>query len=165
MAITFSAGTFVIFISFIVSYLNSAIPYSKVLFEVISAFGTVGLSMNFTTLYDSPTKIVIVLTMLIGKIGILTFLQLFITEKSKNFIMLKKMCIYKMKTDQKLVLISGLFLHKYSFQYNLIKPSSHYFTLLKIVDVIAQIIVTNTKIFIIIICVPVISNPKLKLPD
>lgn len=85
VAITFSAGTFVIFISFIVSYLNSTISYSKVLFEVISAFGTVGLSMNFTTVYDSPTKIVIVLTMLIGKMGILTFLQLFITEKKQKF--------------------------------------------------------------------------------
>ncbi|HLQ82829.1 MAG TPA: potassium transporter TrkG, partial [Pseudogracilibacillus sp.] len=85
VAITFSAGAFVIIVSFIVSYLNSAISYTKVLFEVISAFGTVGLSMNFTTLYDSPTKIVIVLTMLIGKIGILTFLQLFINEKSQKF--------------------------------------------------------------------------------
>lgn len=72
-----------------------------------------------------------------------------------------------MKTDQKLVFNfwSVSISHKYSFQYNLIKPVSHYFTLLKIVDVFAQIIVTNTKIFIIIICVPVISNPKLKLPD
>ncbi|WP_145353378.1 TrkH family potassium uptake protein [Staphylococcus cohnii] len=85
VAITFSAGAFVIIVSFIVSYINSAISYTKVLFEVISAFGTVGLSMNFTTFYDSPTKIVIVLTMLIGKIGILTFLQLFITEKNQKF--------------------------------------------------------------------------------
>ena len=124
MAITFSAGAFVIIVSFIVSYLNSAISYTKVLFEVISAFGTVGLSMNFTTFYDSPTKIVIVLTMLIGKIGILTFLQLFITEKIKNFIMLKKMYIYKeMKIDQKLAFNfwSIAISHRYSFQYRLIK--------------------------------------------
>ena len=81
--------------------------------------------------------------------------------------MLKKMCIYKNENRPEISFNfwSVSTSHKYSFQYNLIKPSSHYFTLLKIVDVIAQIIVTNTKIFIIIICVPVISNPKLKLPD
>src|SRR5699024_12086677 len=61
VAITFSAGTFVIFISFIVSYLNSAIPYSIVLFEVISVFVTVGLSINFTSFFYSSSYIVILL--------------------------------------------------------------------------------------------------------
>lgn len=69
----------------IASMLNPHTPYITVLFEVISAFGTVGLSMNFTTDYHTATKIIIIVTMLIGKIGILTFVQLFITEKKTLF--------------------------------------------------------------------------------
>ena len=65
--------------------LNPHTSYTTVLFEVISAFGTVGLSMNFTTDYGTVTKIIIIVTMLIGKIGILTFVQLFISEKKQLF--------------------------------------------------------------------------------
>jgi len=85
VTISLSATIYVLSVSFILSMLNPHTPYITVLFEVISAFGTVGLSMNFTTEYDTMTKIIIIATMLIGKIGILTFIQLFITEKKELF--------------------------------------------------------------------------------
>ena len=85
ITITLLATIFVLSISFIVSVLNPHTSYTTVLFEVISAFGTVGLSMNFTTDYGTVTKIIIIVTMLIGKIGILTFVQLFISEKKQLF--------------------------------------------------------------------------------
>ncbi|QDX06756.1 TrkH family potassium uptake protein [Staphylococcus saprophyticus] len=85
VTITLLATIFVLSISFIVSVLNPHTSYTTVLFEVISAFGTVGLSMNFTTDYSTVTKIIIIATMLIGKIGILTFVQLFISEKKQLF--------------------------------------------------------------------------------
>ena len=85
VTITLLATIFVLSISFIVSVLNPHTSYTTVLFEVISAFGTVGLSMNFTTDYGTVTKIIIIVTMLIGKIGILTFVQLFIGEKKQLF--------------------------------------------------------------------------------
>lgn len=85
VTITLLATIFILSISFIVSVLNPHTSYTTVLFEVISAFGTVGLSMNFTTDYGTVTKIIIIVTMLIGKIGILTFVQLFISEKKQLF--------------------------------------------------------------------------------
>jgi trk system potassium uptake protein TrkH len=43
------------------------------LFEVVSAFGTVGLSMGATDRLGIPGKIIIVLMMLIGRVGVPTF--------------------------------------------------------------------------------------------
>ncbi|WP_436966088.1 TrkH family potassium uptake protein [Staphylococcus shinii] len=85
VTITLCATIFVLSVSLIVSLLNPHTPYMTVLFGVISAFGTVGLSMNFTMDYHTATKIIIIATMLIGKIGILTFVQLFVTEKKSLF--------------------------------------------------------------------------------
>jgi trk system potassium uptake protein TrkH len=44
----------------------------EVLFEVISAFGTVGLSTGITPALSIPSKIILILTMFIGRIGIST---------------------------------------------------------------------------------------------
>jgi len=43
------------------------------LFEVASAFGTVGLSMGATTQMTCPGKLLIIIIMLIGRVGVLTF--------------------------------------------------------------------------------------------
>ena len=43
------------------------------LFEVVSAFGTVGLSMGATSSLDVPGKVIIVIMMLIGRVGIPAF--------------------------------------------------------------------------------------------
>lgn len=49
---------------------RSALGY---LFEVVSAFGTVGLSMGVTPLLSVWGKCLIVMTMIIGRVGVLTF--------------------------------------------------------------------------------------------
>lgn len=49
-----------------------------IFFEVISAFSTVGLSLNFTPGLSDPSKIVLVFTMLVGRVGLLTVLSGFI---------------------------------------------------------------------------------------
>jgi Trk-type K+ transport system membrane component len=46
----------------------------KVLFECVSAFGTVGLSMGITPLLTDSSKILLVLLMFMGRMGILTLL-------------------------------------------------------------------------------------------
>lgn len=45
----------------------------KTFFEVVSAFGTVGLSMGLTASFTTASKILIIITMLIGRVGPLTF--------------------------------------------------------------------------------------------
>ena len=43
------------------------------LFEIVSAFGTVGLSMGITPLLNIWGKLLITITMIIGRVGVLTF--------------------------------------------------------------------------------------------
>jgi trk system potassium uptake protein TrkH len=45
---------------------------TRVLFEVLSAFGTVGLSTGITESFSSIGKIILILTMFVGRIGPLT---------------------------------------------------------------------------------------------
>ncbi|MHC1728461.1 MAG: TrkH family potassium uptake protein [Syntrophobacteraceae bacterium] len=52
---------------------SSRCDFVGYLFETISAFGTVGLSMNVTETLNTPGKLLIVSMMLMGRVGILTF--------------------------------------------------------------------------------------------
>ena len=47
------------------------------MFEVVSAFGTVGLSRGLTPLLGDPSKLLICLTMLAGRVGVLSFVLAF----------------------------------------------------------------------------------------
>ncbi|RHJ83192.1 TrkH family potassium uptake protein [Parabacteroides sp. AM08-6] len=55
-------------------------------FEAVSALSTVGLSLNFSPLLTTAGKLIIICTMLVGRIGILTFFFSFYKEyKKKNY--------------------------------------------------------------------------------
>lgn len=53
----------------------------KIIFEVFSAFGTVGLSLGITSQLSSLGKLIIIFTMLIGRIGPLTVAIIFAKKK------------------------------------------------------------------------------------
>lgn len=56
------------------------IPVMLVLFEVVSAFGTVGLSAGITRDLSEISKLLIVLTMYAGRVGVLTFAMLLLQK-------------------------------------------------------------------------------------
>ena len=56
-------------------------PFAKVLFELMSAFGTVGLGIGITAEWNSWCKLILIATMYIGRIGILTFGMSFFSKK------------------------------------------------------------------------------------
>ncbi|MGG3625478.1 TrkH family potassium uptake protein [Bacillus gobiensis] len=62
-----------IFLAVLLLNITEPIPFLKLLFEVISAFGTVGLSMGITADLSNIGKIIIVFIMFLGKLGPLTF--------------------------------------------------------------------------------------------
>ena len=68
--------------SFILSLVQPEFSMREVVFEVFSAFGTVGLSLGITSRLNTAAKIVILLTMYIGRIGPLTLLWAFSRQKS-----------------------------------------------------------------------------------
>lgn len=57
--------------------------FSELLFEVVSAFGTVGLSLGITSELSLTSKIVIMVTMFTGRIGPLTLLLAISRKESK----------------------------------------------------------------------------------
>lgn len=65
--ITLSLGL-VIIMTILLSYVEGE-DFIKVLFEVVSAFGTVGLSTGITSSLSITGKIIIIITMFIGRIG------------------------------------------------------------------------------------------------
>ncbi|WLV24968.1 TrkH family potassium uptake protein [Aciduricibacillus chroicocephali] len=57
-------------------------PFLSLLFEVLSAFGTVGLTLDLTPHLTTPGKIIIMGLMFIGRVGPLAFAFIFATRKS-----------------------------------------------------------------------------------
>ncbi len=62
---------------FLLTLVQPSQPFGEVLFETVSAYGTVGLSMGLTSHLNDLGKIIIIFTMLIGKVGPLGFFTLF----------------------------------------------------------------------------------------
>jgi trk system potassium uptake protein TrkH len=58
--------------------------FEVILFEVVSAFGTVGLSLGLTSKLTYLGKVVIIITMFIGRVGPLTLAFAFLQKSNKN---------------------------------------------------------------------------------
>lgn len=72
-ALTISASyIIIILISAIMLTAIEPASFKAIIFEVVSAIGTVGLSMNLTPTLSVLSRIVIILLMFIGKVGIIT---------------------------------------------------------------------------------------------
>lgn len=57
----------------VISLLNPQIPFIDVLYEAASAFGTAGLSCSVTPRLDTVSRLVLCVTMFIGRVGPLSF--------------------------------------------------------------------------------------------
>ncbi|HET9570589.1 MAG TPA: potassium transporter TrkG [Bacteroidales bacterium] len=65
---------------FLVSYYDPSLDLKSIVFECISAFGTVGLSLGITAKLSFASKLVITLTMFIGRVSLLTILASFLKQ-------------------------------------------------------------------------------------
>lgn len=59
----------------LISIANPDLEFMDILFEVVSAFGTVGLTLGITTKLTGISKIIIILTMFAGRVGALTIIM------------------------------------------------------------------------------------------
>ncbi|UZR97440.1 TrkH family potassium uptake protein [Chondrinema litorale] len=59
---------------FLLIYLDQQLGVLPIIFEAVSAFSTVGLSMGITSQFGDLSKLVLILTMFIGRVGLLTLL-------------------------------------------------------------------------------------------
>lgn len=83
ISITFVAGL-IVFISVLSMMTLENYSLIAIIFEVTSAFGTVGLSMGITEELSTVSKIILMFLMFIGRIGIFTFLLLFKGNKKNS---------------------------------------------------------------------------------
>lgn len=81
---TIVLSLFVIFIAIFTMILIEDFPFIDICYEVVSAFGTVGLSRGITGSLSDISKIVISIVMFMGRVGVLTILIAF-TPKSKAY--------------------------------------------------------------------------------
>ncbi|MBI5974519.1 TrkH family potassium uptake protein [Staphylococcus canis] len=85
IAITLSALSFTMVITFFIATLQPNLNFEDISFEVISAFGTVGLSTGISAEYGLLSKLLIIVTMIVGKIGIITLLGLLQRKTRETF--------------------------------------------------------------------------------
>ncbi|MEE4000954.1 potassium transporter TrkG [Tenacibaculum sp. FZY0031] len=82
---TFMLYTSLIFLfSFLLSY-SESFSFDKILFEVASALGTVGLSTGITGDLSSLGKFLLIILMFIGRVGVLTFGFALVQQKQNEF--------------------------------------------------------------------------------
>ncbi|ASK63665.1 Ktr system potassium uptake protein D [Virgibacillus phasianinus] len=73
-----------VFTSILIMSIMEPYPLSEILFEVTSAFGTVGLSLGITSELTTTSKVILMVLMFIGRVGIITFLFMFKNNKSSG---------------------------------------------------------------------------------
>ena len=83
--IIFSSLVIVAFGVVILSIFEPQLPTQYAIFEVVSAFSTVGLSLNLTASLSIVSKITILIVMFIGRLGTITILSCFISNKGTQF--------------------------------------------------------------------------------
>src|SRR5688572_3215531 len=85
-AVVFLSITIIGMNIFLIMILDPQLEPLAVAFEVFSAFSTVGLSLNLTPLFSNSSKVILIITMFLGRVGIITFIIGFFSQvKSKSY--------------------------------------------------------------------------------
>lgn len=79
-----TSGVLTWLVMVLMAEVTQQIPASDIIFEVTSAIGTVGLSTGATTHLDEIGKIIIMITMFVGRIGPITIFMLLSGERNDN---------------------------------------------------------------------------------
>jgi len=82
--VTILAAIVVCFMTLLICIIEPQFTFMQVLFEVVSGFGTVGLSTGITPHLEDSSKILLCLTMFIGRLGPLTMACIWVYKPSSN---------------------------------------------------------------------------------
>lgn len=83
LSIILVAASFVALVTITLCVLHPELPPFDLLFEAVSAIGTVGLSRDITPQLSAAAKLVLALAMLVGRVGVLTFLASFLPRPQR----------------------------------------------------------------------------------
>lgn len=76
--------TWVLVQTTVMSVFDPEIPLRDLLFEMVSGFSTTGLTTGITPMLSVPSKLVLILTMYVGRLGPLTIATLWKVEKQRD---------------------------------------------------------------------------------
>jgi trk system potassium uptake protein TrkH len=80
VAVIFGSAASIVFVTIIISWLDGGIDLIEILFEVVSAFATVGLSTGITASLSKLSQLILVIMMYAGRVGILLLIAAIIGE-------------------------------------------------------------------------------------
>ena len=83
-ALVFIAMIYVCAMILLMAQFDPEIDIMKIVFELVSAFGTVGLSMGITAELSAASKIILMATMFLGRVGPLTIALALSRESHKG---------------------------------------------------------------------------------
>ena len=81
------ASLFVLFaFVFTITIIEPQLPLKAIVFECVSAFGTVGSSLGITSVLQDSSKVLIVILMFLGRVGVVTLAQALLRQyKNQNY--------------------------------------------------------------------------------
>jgi trk system potassium uptake protein len=86
VGVTVGSGMTVILATIAIAITDPEVEFIRILFEVVSAFGTVGLSTGITAGLTSMGKIILILTMYIGRVGVLLLIAALVGDAKPSAI-------------------------------------------------------------------------------
>lgn len=89
-ALLFLSSVFIFAATFLLTITDSEIRFEALLFEAVSAFATVGLSVGITAQLSVLGKIILIVTMFAGRIGPLTLTLSFVSQPNREKINFSK---------------------------------------------------------------------------
>lgn len=75
LTVAFLAATLVLVVSILLAATNPTIPLENLMFEAVSAFATVGLTTGITPHLSDPGRLLLIMTMFAGRVGLVTFVM------------------------------------------------------------------------------------------
>ena len=82
--ITFISLNLIVGGTFLLTIFEKDIRFIEALFEVISAFGTVGLSLDITPSLNAGSKVLLMILMFVGRVGTLSVMSLWNFRKTER---------------------------------------------------------------------------------
>ena len=80
--LVFIASSYIMIMAILMMYFDRDKEPIKVLFELMSAFSTCGLSMVLTSWLSTPSQVILLITMFLGRVGPLTIVLAFSRERN-----------------------------------------------------------------------------------
>lgn len=86
VAVVFGSAIAIVLATVMISFIDPTFEFVQIFFEVISAFATVGLSTGITASLSSVTKVILIVAMYIGRVGVLLLMAAIIGEPPPSVI-------------------------------------------------------------------------------